>query len=74
MPARSAASMTASILHMSKLGGIVPVCDALPEEYVNDPFVIAQHKRMVAINSAIEVDVPGQVCTDGVGPSMAGLI
>ncbi len=37
-------------------------------EYVNDPFVIAQNERMVAINSAIEVDLTGQVCADSIGP------
>ncbi len=36
-------------------------------EYVNDPFVIAQNERMVAINSAIEVDLTGQVCADSIG-------
>jgi 4-hydroxybutyrate CoA-transferase len=35
--------------------------------YVNDPFVIAQNERMVAINSAIEVDLSGQVCSDSMG-------
>jgi acyl-CoA hydrolase len=36
-------------------------------EYVNDPFVIAQNDRMVAINSAIQVDLTGQVCADSMG-------
>ncbi len=35
---------------------------------MNDPFVIAQNDRMVAINSAIEVDLTGQVCADSIGP------
>ncbi len=35
--------------------------------YCNDPFVIAQNDRMVAINSALEVDITGQVCSDSVG-------
>ena len=35
--------------------------------YCNDPLVIARHDRMVAINSAIEVDLTGQVCSDSVG-------
>ncbi len=39
-------------------------------EYVNDPFVIAQNDRMVAINSAIEVDLTGQVCADSIGPKL----
>ncbi len=39
-------------------------------EYVNDPFVIAQNDRMVAINSAIEIDLTGQVCADSIGPKL----
>lgn len=38
-----------------------------PSEYVNDPFVIAQHESMVAINTGIEVDLTGQVCSDSMG-------
>jgi 4-hydroxybutyrate CoA-transferase len=38
-----------------------------PTDYVNDPFVIAQHRRMVAINSALQVDLSGQVCADSIG-------
>jgi acetyl-CoA hydrolase len=45
-----------------------PVVELHPTEYVNDPFVIAQNERMVAINSAIEVDLTGQVCSDSIGP------
>lgn len=39
-----------------------------PEDYVNDPWVIAQNYRMTAINSALEVDVLGQVAADTLGP------
>src|SRR6185369_4740371 len=35
--------------------------------YCNDPGVIARNDRMVAINSAIEVDLTGQVCADSIG-------
>ncbi|MBF0428063.1 MAG: GNAT family N-acetyltransferase [Magnetococcales bacterium] len=38
-----------------------------PSEYVNKPTVIAKNKNMVAINSAIEVDLSGQVVSDSVG-------
>ncbi|HEY1014110.1 MAG TPA: acetyl-CoA hydrolase/transferase C-terminal domain-containing protein [Herpetosiphonaceae bacterium] len=38
-----------------------------PSDYVNDPWVIAQNERMVAINSALEVDLTGQVCADSIG-------
>jgi len=38
--------------------------------YANDPFVIAQNDRMVALNSAIEVDLTGQVCADSIGQTI----
>ena len=44
-----------------------PVIEFHPQEYVNDPFVIAKNNKMVAINSAIEVDLTGQVCSDSIG-------
>jgi acyl-CoA hydrolase len=44
-----------------------PFVEAHPCEYVNDPFVIAQNDRMVAINSALSVDLTGQVCSDSIG-------
>jgi 4-hydroxybutyrate CoA-transferase len=44
-----------------------PVVELHPTEYVNDPFIIAQNSKMVAINSAIEVDLTGQVCADSIG-------
>jgi acetyl-CoA hydrolase len=47
-----------------------PVIEMHPTEYINDPFVIAQNDRMVAINSAIEIDLTGQVCSDSIGTRM----
>ncbi len=44
-----------------------PIVELHPSDYVNDPFVIAQNDRMVAINSAIEIDLTGQVCSDSIG-------
>lgn len=44
-----------------------PVVEMHPTSYTNDPFVIAQNDRMVAVNSAIEVDLTGQVCSDSLG-------
>ena len=41
-----------------------------PTDYVNDPFIIAQNDNMIAINSAIEVDLTGQVCADSIGPAI----
>jgi 4-hydroxybutyrate CoA-transferase len=44
-----------------------PIVELHPTEYVNDPFRIAQNDKMVAINSAIEVDLTGQICADSMG-------
>ena len=47
-----------------------PVFEFHPQEYVNDPFIISQNCKMVAINSAIEVDLTGQVCADSIGKKL----
>ncbi len=47
-----------------------PLIELHRTEFINDPFVIAQNDRMVAINSAIEVDLTGQVCADSIGPKL----
>ena len=39
-------------------------------DYVNDVSIIKQNPKMVAINSAIEVDLTGQVCADSMGAKM----
>ncbi|RMI06830.1 MAG: GNAT family N-acetyltransferase [Calditrichaeota bacterium] len=44
-----------------------PFFEFRPVEFTNDPFTIARNDRMVAINSAIEVDLTGQVCSDSIG-------
>jgi acyl-CoA hydrolase len=44
-----------------------PVIEAHPTDYVNHPFNVARNDNMVAINSAIEVDITGQVCSDSIG-------
>ena len=44
-----------------------PAIEFHPTEYTNDPFIVAQNDKMVAINSAISVDLTGQVCADSLG-------
>jgi len=44
-----------------------PIVELHPTEYINDPFNIARNDRMVSINSAIQVDLTGQVCADSIG-------
>ena len=47
-----------------------PLIEFLRTEYVNDPFIVSQNHRMVAINSAIEVDLTGQICADSIGTKL----
>lgn len=47
-----------------------PMVEMHPTDYVNDPFNIAQNDHMVAINSALQVDLTGQVCADSIGPRL----
>jgi acyl-CoA hydrolase len=47
-----------------------PVFEFHRTQYANDPFVIARNERMVALNSAIEVDLTGQVCSDSMGQTL----
>ena len=44
-----------------------PFVEFHPSDYVNDPFVVARNDKMVAINSALAVDLTGQVCADSLG-------
>lgn len=47
-----------------------PFVEMRTSDYVNDVSIIKQNPRMVAINSAIEVDMTGQVCADSIGTKM----
>lgn len=44
-----------------------PSFEFRPIRYTTDPFIVARNDRMVAINSAIQVDLTGQVCADSMG-------
>jgi 4-hydroxybutyrate CoA-transferase len=44
-----------------------PIFEFHPTAYTNDPGLIARNDNMVAINSALEVDLTGQVCSDSIG-------
>lgn len=44
-----------------------PIIKALEIDYVNDPRILSQNPKVTAINSAIEVDLTGQVCSDSIG-------
>ncbi|MFO8109808.1 MAG: GNAT family N-acetyltransferase [Thermoplasmata archaeon] len=46
-----------------------PAIELRPTNYTNDPFVISQNYKMTAINTALQVDLTGQVCADSLGYS-----
>ena len=47
-----------------------PAFFVLEADYVNNPTIIARNPRAVSINSAVEVDLTGQVCADSIGPKI----
>ena len=44
-----------------------PMVAMMDVGYTNDPFVIAKNPKMTAINSALQIDLTGQVCADSIG-------
>lgn len=44
-----------------------PIFEFHPTAYTNDPGLIARNDTMVAINSALQVDLTGQICSDSIG-------
>ena len=47
-----------------------PMVELRPADYTNDTGVIRRFRKMIAINSAIEVDLTGQVCADSIGQTL----
>lgn len=63
-------SITSFVMGTNKLYKMVdrnPDFQFYPSEYTNDPFVISQNRNMISVNSAIEIDLTGQVCADSMG-------
>jgi acyl-CoA hydrolase len=44
-----------------------PLVEMRPSDYTNDSAVIRRFRRMIALNSALEIDLTGQVCADSIG-------
>ena len=44
-----------------------PALAGFPVDYTNDPYIIAKNEKQIAINSALRVDLRGQVCSESVG-------
>ncbi len=44
-----------------------PLFEFYPSDYTNNPFIVAKNDKMVAINSALQIDLTGQVAADSIG-------
>jgi acyl-CoA hydrolase/RimJ/RimL family protein N-acetyltransferase len=63
-------SILSFVLGSKKLFEVIhqnPDFQFFPSEYTNDPFVVSQNNNMVSINSAIQIDLTGQICSDSIG-------
>lgn len=47
-----------------------PMVQLRPTDYTNDPHKIRKQPKMVSINSALEIDLSGQVCAESIGPML----
>ena len=47
-----------------------PLLEFRPTAFTNDPFTIAQNAKMVSVNSALAIDLTGQVCADSLGQEL----
>ena len=47
-----------------------PLVTMMRVDYVNDTSIIRQNPKVTAINSAIEIDITGQICADSIGDYM----
>ena len=64
--------VTSFVLGSSRLFEFIddnPLMEFRPTNFTNDPFTIAQNGKMVAINSALAIDLTGQVCAESLGQS-----
>lgn len=47
-----------------------PLIEFQTSDFINDPAIIAQNNKMTAINSALQIDLTGQICADSVGEQL----
>ena len=47
-----------------------PLIEMHPTEYCNNPFIIAQHDKMVSVNSCLQIDLTGQIVSDNMGSTI----
>ena len=67
LPGKAVASFAMGSKHLYDYLDDNPFFDFRPTEFVNSPLNIARNHRMVSINSALQVDITGQVSADSIG-------
>ena len=66
-------TLTSFVMGTQKLYDFVhdnPMVSFMDSSITNDPIIISQNPKVIAINSAVEVDLTGQVCADSIGRSI----
>lgn len=54
--------------HLYQVFAETPACRLAPSSYVNDPAVISRIDNMISVNTALEIDLTGQICSESIGP------
>ena len=67
MPGKSVACLALGSKHLYELIDYNPDMIFKDVAWTNDPFIIGQNPRVMAINSCLEIDLTGQVCADSIG-------
>jgi acyl-CoA hydrolase len=67
MPGKIVASFVRGTERVYRFVRDNPVVELHPIDFTNDCYVIAQNDKMVALNSALQIDLTGQVCADSIG-------
>jgi RimJ/RimL family protein N-acetyltransferase len=66
-PNKVSASFTFGSRHLYEFVDRNPLFTLHPADFINNPARVAQQHKMVAINSALQIDLTGQVCADSIG-------
>jgi RimJ/RimL family protein N-acetyltransferase len=67
LPGKTVTSFTMGTRRLYDFVNENPSVEYYPSDFVNDPRVICRNDKMVSVNSALEVDLTGQVCADSLG-------
>jgi acyl-CoA hydrolase len=66
LPGKSAVSFAMGTKRLYDFLDNNPSIEFQTSDFINDPYIISQNHRMTSINSALQVDITGQVCSDSV--------